>query len=242
MIRTHSVCKQFDVHWAVNDLNLHVNAGEFYCLLGPNGAGKTTTVKLLSGLMRPTKGSILIGGYDVEKDYVQVKNILGLIPDSPFLYENLTPLEFLFFISDVYGIKKADARERINYYFDLFKLHEFSTKRTKELSHGTRQKIVYTANFIHQPSVYLIDEPLVGLDPYNIHLIKRLLREEVAMGKTILMCTHLLAIAEELADRVGILKDGCLFIEGSPKALKEKYGNSLEEVFLKLTGSSNLQV
>lgn len=237
MITTHSVCKQFDVHWAVNDLNLHINKGELYCLLGPNGAGKTTTVKLLSGLMRPTKGRILIGGYDVEKDYVKVKNILGLIPDAPFLYENLTPLEFLFFIGDVYGIKKDDALERINYYFDMFKLHEFRTKRIKELSHGTRQKIVYTANFIHQPSVYLIDEPLVGLDPYNIHLIKKLLREEVLKGKTILMCTHLLAIAEELADRVGILKEGRLFIEGSPKQLKGKYGDSLEEVFLKLTGS-----
>lgn len=237
MITTHSVSKIFNSRCAVDNLNLNVQKGELYCLLGPNGAGKTTTVKMLAGLMRPTKGEILIGGYDVEKDYIKVKSILGLIPDSPFLYENLTPLEFLFFIADVYGINKDDALERINGYFDLFKLHEFRARRIKELSHGTRQKIVYTANFIHQPAVYLIDEPLVGLDPYNIHLVKKLMRQEVSQGKTILMCTHLLAIAEELADRVGILKEGKLFIEGSPKMLKEKYGDSLEGVFLKLTGS-----
>lgn len=237
MIDILSVFKKFNSTWVLKDLNLNIKKGEFYCLLGPNGAGKTTTLKILAGLMKPTKGKILIGGYDVEKDYVKVKNIMGLVPDTPFLYENLTPQEFLQFIGDIYGIKKADVLKRIDYYFDLFQLEEYGNNQIKELSHGTRQKIVYTANFIHQPSVYLIDEPLVGLDPYNIYLIKKLLREEADKGKTILMCTHLLPIAEELADRVGILKEGKLFVEESPKQLKEKYGDSLEDVFLKLTGT-----
>lgn len=235
MITIDSLFKKFNSHWVIDNLNLSINKGEFYCLLGANGAGKTTTLKILSGLMMPTKGKVLIGGYDVEKDYVKVKSILGLIPDIPFLYENLTPLEFMQFIGDVYCISKDDVLKGVDHYFGLFQIQEFRNNRIKELSHGTRQKIVYTANFIHHPAVYLIDEPLVGLDPYNIHLIKKLLREEVDKGKTILMCTHLLAIAEELADRVGILKDGKLFVEGSPKELKEKYGDTLEEVFLKLT-------
>ena len=140
-------------------------------------------------------------------------------------------------MGDVYDINKDDVLKSVDYYFDLFQIQEFRNNRIKELSHGTRQKIVYTANFIHHPEVYLIDEPLVGLDPYNIHLVKKLLKEEAGKGKTILMCTHLLAIAEELADKVGILKDGKVFVEGSPKELKEKHGDSLEEVFLKLTRS-----
>ncbi|MGR3317984.1 MAG: ABC transporter ATP-binding protein [Candidatus Anammoxibacter sp.] len=237
MININSVFKKFNSDWVLNDLNLNIKKGEFYCLLGPNGAGKTTTLKILTGLTKPTKGKIIIGGFDTEKDYVKVKNIMGYIPDTPFLYENLTPYEFLQFIGDIYGIKKDDVLERTDYYFDLFKLQEYGNSRIKELSHGTRQKIVYTANFVHSPEVYLIDEPLVGLDPYNIHLVKKLLKEETRKGKTILMCTHLLPIAEELADRIGILKEGKLFVEESPKQLKEKYGESLEEVFLKLTCS-----
>ena len=237
MITIDSLFKKFNANWVIDNLNLNIGKGEFYCLLGPNGAGKTTTLKILSGLMRPSKGRALIGGYDIEKDYVRVKNILGLIPDTPFLYENLTPQEFIQFMGDVYDINKDDVLKSVDYYFDLFQIQEFRNNRIKELSHGTRQKIVYTANFIHHPEVYLIDEPLVGLDPYNIHLVKKLLKEEAGKGKTILMCTHLLAIAEELADKVGILKDGKVFVEGSPKELKEKHGDSLEEVFLKLTRS-----
>jgi len=235
MIKIDSLFKKFNSHWVLDNLNLNIDKGEFYCLLGPNGAGKTTTLKILSGLMRPTKGRAIIGGHDIEKDYVKAKEILGLIPDTPFLYENLTPLEFIQFIGEVYGINKDEVLKDMDYYFDLFQIQEFRNSRNKELSHGTRQKIVYTASFIHHPAVYLIDEPLVGLDPYKIHLVKKLLKEEADRGKAILMCTHLLSIAEELADRVGILKDGKLFIEGSPKELKEKYGDSLEDVFLKLT-------
>lgn len=235
MITIDSLYKKFNSGWVLENLKLNIGKGEFYCLLGPNGAGKTTTLKILSGLMKPTKGNVLIGGHDVEKDYIKVKNVLGLIPDTPFLYENLTPQEFILFIGDVYGIEKDEVLEGIEYYFDLFKIEEFRNSRVKELSHGTRQKIVYTANFIHKPQVYLIDEPLVGLDPYNIHLIKKLLKEETGKGRTIMMCTHLLTIAEELADRVGILKEGKLCVEGSPKELKDKYGDSLEQVFLKLT-------
>lgn len=239
MITIRSLSKKFNSHYALKDLNLNISRGEFYCLLGPNGAGKTTALKVLAGLMKPTTGEIFIGGYHLEKDYIKVKKILGLIPDTPFLYENLTPQEFLLFVGDVYGIKKNDILKGIDHYFDLFRLEECRNSLIKELSHGMRQKIVYTASFIHNPLVYLIDEPLVGLDPYSIHLIKELLKKEAEKGKTILMCTHILSAAEELADRVGILKEGRLLVEASPEELKETHGDSLEGIFLKITNNTD---
>lgn len=235
MIDIRALSKKFNSHYALKNLNLKINRGEFYCLLGPNGAGKTTTLKILTGLMKPTAGEIFIDGHHLEKDYIEVKKILGLIPDTPFLYENLTPQEFLLFVGDVYGIRKDDVLKEIDKYFELFRLEDSRNSLIKELSHGMRQKIVYTANFIHSPLVYLIDEPLVGLDPYSIHLIKKLLKEEAEKGKTILMCTHILSAAEELADKVGILKEGRLMVEASPEQLKETYGDSLEGTFLQIT-------
>lgn len=235
MIAISSLSKRFNSHYALEDLNLNIGRGEFYCLLGPNGAGKTTTLKILSGLMKPTAGEVLVNGYHLEKDYLRVKKILGLIPDTPFLYENLTPQEFLLFVGDIYGIDNDDILSGIDYYFELFHLEDCRNSLIRELSHGMRQKIVYTANFIHNPLVYLIDEPLVGLDPYSIHLIKKLLKKEAERGKTILMCTHILSVAEELADRVGILREGRLVIEASPAQLKEIYKDSLEGIFLKVT-------
>jgi len=235
MIVIRALSKKFNSHYALKNLSLKINRGEFYCLLGPNGAGKTTTLKILTGLMKPTAGEIFINGHHLEKDYIEVKKILGLIPDTPFLYENLTPQEFLLFVGDVYGIKKDEVLKEIDKYFELFRLEDSRNSLIKELSHGMRQKIVYTANFIHSPLVYLIDEPLVGLDPYSIHLIKKLLKEEAEKGKTILMCTHILSAAEELADKVGILKEGRLMVEASPEQLKETYGDSLEGTFLQIT-------
>jgi ABC-2 type transport system ATP-binding protein len=236
MIVIESLSKRFGPLWALRELSLNIRKGEFYCLLGPNGAGKTTTLKVITGLMKATSGKIFINDLDLQKNYLEIKKILGLVPDTPFLYENLTPYEFLGFVGDVFGIKRDVLVERVNYYFEIFNLKDYKDALIKELSHGMRQKIVYISNFIHSPLVYLIDEPLVGLDPYSIHLIKKLLKEESRRGKTILMCTHILSIAEELADRIGILNEGRLISEGSPHQLKEKLRtDSLEKVFLKLT-------
>jgi len=236
MIKVENLTKKFGEFEAIKNLNLTIKEGEFYCLLGPNGAGKTTTLKILVGLMKPTKGKVYIKGLDLEKDYLKIKKIIGFIPDTPFLYENLTPCEFLEFVGGVYGIDRKAIEEKIEYYFKIFRLNEYRNSLIKELSHGMRQKIVYISNFLHSPSVYFIDEPLVGLDPYSIHLIKRLLRDEVKKGKTILMCTHILSIAEELADRVGILNEGRLIAEEKPEKLKEFLkSKSLEEAFLKIT-------
>jgi ABC-2 type transport system ATP-binding protein len=239
MITVQSLSKTFGPVQAVKNLSLSIERGEFYCLLGPNGAGKTTTIKMLTGLMKPTRGTITINGLDVEKDYVSIKKILGLIPDTPFLYGNLTLYEFLEFVREVFDLEREEFNKKTAHYVDLFKLEPYANTLIKELSHGTRQKIVYIANLVHNPLVYLIDEPLVGLDPYSIHLIKKLLRQEVQEGKTILMCTHILSIAEELADKIGILYQGSLIAQGSPQELKDTLRtDSLENVFLELTQDS----
>ena len=236
MIKISNLTKKFGDFCAVKNLNLEIKPGEFYCLLGPNGAGKTTTLKMIAGLMRPSAGEVVLGGVDIAKDHLAAKKLLGFIPDTPFLYDNLTAQEFIDFVADIFDADKARSKTIADKYFALFDIEAYRYALIKELSHGTRQKIVYISNFIHDPSVYLIDEPLVGLDPKSIHLLKNILRDETKQGRTILMCTHILSLAEELADRVGILHEGKLIAEGTLNELRAKgTEKSLEDIFLKLT-------
>lgn len=236
MIDIINLSKKFGSFCAIKNLNLKIETGQIYCLLGPNGAGKTTTLKILTGLMKPTVGKVTINGLDVFSEHHKVKKILGFIPDTPFLYENLTPVEFLKFVGDVFGVERKVIEDKTKYYFDIFNLVDYQNILIKELSHGMRQKVVYSANFIHSPLVYFIDEPLVGLDPYSIHIIKKLLKDEADKGKTILICTHILSLAEELGGRIGILHDGTLIAQGEAASLKKELSaQSLEEVFLRLT-------
>jgi ABC-2 type transport system ATP-binding protein len=236
MIKISSLSKKFGALRAVSNLNLDINSGEFYCLLGPNGAGKTTTLKIAAGLMQPDAGRVVLNGLDISLEPLKVKQCLGFVPDTPFLYDNLTVGEFLDFVADIFAVDKKLYCQRRQHYFNIFNLDELGTTFIRELSHGNRQKVVYISNFIHSPQVYLIDEPLVGLDPYSIHRLKKILKEETAQGKTILMCTHILSIAEELADRIGILDQGRLIAQGTVQELKSKSrGDSLEKIFLQLT-------
>jgi len=240
MIKIEKLTKKFGDFCAVDNLSLNIKQGEFYCLLGPNGAGKTTTLKMIAGLMRPSAGEVLLGGIDIAKDHLAAKKLLGFIPDTPFLYDNLTAQEFIEFVADIFDVEKAHCNKIADQYFALFGIEEYRNALIKELSHGTRQKIVYISNFIHSPSVYLIDEPLVGLDPKSIHLLKNILRDEAKRGRTILMCTHILSLAEELTDRVGILHEGKLIAQGTLNELREKAAEkSLEDIFLKLTCESH---
>ena len=236
MIETVALSKKFNEKEALKSLDLNIEKGKFYCMLGPNGAGKTTTLKLLSGLLKPTRGEIYIGGIDIIAKPEEAKKKIGFIPDTPFIYENLTADEFLNFIGNIFGVDKKTLKRRIGYYLDIFGLTEYKDQLLREYSHGMKQKIVYISSFIHNPEVLLIDEPLVGLDPQAIHIIKNMLKEESNKGLTILMCTHILYIAEELADRIGILAKGSLIAEGTLKELSEKINKqSLEEIFLSLT-------
>lgn len=229
MVIIEHLSKSFGSVKAVRELNLWIKKGEFFCLVGPNGAGKTTTLKMIVGLLKPSFGRVIIGGYDINKDPIRAKRLLGYIPDIPFLYDKLTPREFLSFIKDLYGCEKG-GKELLG----LFEMSESQDVLCEELSHGMKQKICFCAMLMHNPSCIVIDEPMVGLDPKSIHLVKRLLKERSKMGSTIILSTHQLSLAEELADRVCIIHQGRIIADNAPSSLKglEK---SLEEVFLKIT-------
>ena len=231
MIELENLSKHFGKTKAVDQLNLAIKKGEFFCFLGPNGAGKTTTIKLICGLLKPSTGLIKIGEIDVRKEPILAKKILGYIPDQPYLYEKLTPTEFLRFIADLYGV--ADDGQKL---LELFEIAEHKNTLIEEFSHGMKQRIVFCATLIHSPEVIVIDEPMVGLDPKSVHLVKRILKEKSKEGVTIFLSTHTLSLAEELADRVGIIHKGRLIAEGSVEDLKEiSKMNNLTDLFLELT-------
>lgn len=239
MIRIQQLNKSFGPLHAVCNLSLDVPAGELFCFLGPNGAGKTTTIKMLTGLMRPDSGTIHIGGYDIRTQTVEAKRIMGYIPDMPFLYEKLTPVEFLKFIADLYNVPSSNLRLTIEESLKQFGLTDMRSALIGELSHGMRQRLLYVATFLHSPQVVFIDEPLIGLDPHSIRMIKDLLRAKTRAGMTILLTTHILALAEEIADRIGIISNGSLIALGKMSDLRTQTGveGKLEDVFLKLTES-----
>ncbi|MCK5541174.1 MAG: ABC transporter ATP-binding protein [Desulfobacterales bacterium] len=223
---------------AVKNLTLDIGKGELFCFLGPNGAGKTTTIKILTGLLRASSGSILINGIDPETDHLSSKKIIGYIPDMPYLYERLTTTEFFEFTGELYDINKESIHEKLEESFALFGLIEYKNVLVKDLSHGLRQRLIYAATFLHDPEILFIDEPLIGLDPYTIRLIKDLLKEKARNGMTIFLTTHILALAEDIAHRIGIILRGELIETGTLSELYERHGkNNLEDIFLSLTGN-----
>jgi ABC-2 type transport system ATP-binding protein len=226
---------------AVRDLTLDVPAGELFCFLGPNGAGKTTTIKMLTGLIRPDRGTARIGGFDIRTHPVEAKRIMGYIPDMPFLYEKLTPVEYLRFIGDLYDVPRPALAAGIEAGLAQFGLMEARNALVGDLSHGMRQRLLYVATFLHDPRVVFIDEPLIGLDPHSIRMIKDLLRAKARAGMTILLTTHILALAEDIADRIGIIMNGTLIALGHMAELRTQAGvtGPLEDVFLKLTEDGN---
>ena len=237
MIRTVHLTKNFDGLLAVNDLSLEIARGEIFAFLGPNGAGKTTTIKLLTGLLRPTIGRVLIGGQDIQHDHIAAKRIIGYIPDRPYLYEKLTGWEFLHFIGDLYEIPHQDQQQRAEELLDLFSLTDTADRLIEDYSHGMRQKLVMAASFLHHPEVIIIDEPMVGLDPRSARIVKNVLRKQVHQGKTVFLSTHTLSVAEELAHRIGIIQQGRLRFLGNMSDLRERQRSDgdLEDLFLKLT-------
>jgi ABC-2 type transport system ATP-binding protein len=236
LIHTENLTKRFGDFTAVSSLNLDVPAGELFCFLGPNGAGKTTTIKMLTGLLRPTAGSARVAGYDVQRFPVEAKARLGYIPDHPLLYERLTGWESLRFVAGLYGLD-AGWEERGRELLEVFELGGAGQLLVHQYSHGMRQRLSFVTTFLHEPQVVVVDEPWVGLDPRNIRRVKDFLRRKTREGLTVLMSTHTLTLAEEMADRVGILHRGQLLHVGTVeqvKALAEAPG-SLEDVFLHLT-------
>ncbi|OIO75123.1 MAG: hypothetical protein AUJ85_04060 [Elusimicrobia bacterium CG1_02_37_114] len=242
MIRIVNLTKCFGKHKALDNLNLEIPAGEIFAFIGPNGAGKTTTVKLLSGLLKPTSGSVSICGYDVQKEHIKVKKIIGLLPDRPFIYSKLTGIEFLQIIGDIYGIPGNEQKSRIPELITMFGMDEFINELIESYSHGMRQRLILASILLRQPKVLILDEPLVGLDPKMARLVKDMFIELSNRGITIFMCTHILELAEKLSHRIGIIDNGRLIALGSKEELIEKLKGtaSLEDIYLKLTNASQM--
>ena len=236
MIEIRNLTKRYGAFTAVDDISLSVSPGEIYGFLGPNGAGKTTTIRILAGLSLPTSGVVRIDGHDVGSDGARTKSIVGYVPDRPYLYEKLTGRELLQFVVNLYGREWRDCEPRameLLRYFDIF---DWTDARIENLSHGMKQKLVIVAALVHDPSVLVIDEPMVGLDALAQKQVKTLLRRLVSEQKTIFLTTHTLSIAEAVCDRVAILNRGRIVASG-PTAEVKKERAALEDVFLELTYS-----
>ncbi|WP_422038933.1 ABC transporter ATP-binding protein [Roseibium sp.] len=224
---------------AVNDLSLTVRSGEFYALLGPNGAGKTTTLRMVAGLLEADAGSVSICGIDAFADPVAAKQILAWVPDEPMVYDKLTPLEYLEFVAGLWSMGPDHARFRADTLLDSFGLAPHSNERCGGFSKGMRQKVALAGALIHEPRLIILDEPLTGLDAGSARQVKKVLSGLVATGVSIIMTTHILEVAERMADRIGIIARGQLVAEGTLEELRERAsadGNSLEDIFLKIVG------
>ena len=237
MIEITDVTKQYGPKVAVKDLNLVVPAGELFAFLGPNGAGKTTTIKMLCGLLFPTTGTVQVGGFDLKAQGDQARAVISYVPDQPFLYEKLTGREFLQFTADLYGMPPARTREKMAEVIELFHLDDFVDDLTERYSHGMRQRTVFAAALIHEPKLLIADEPTVGLDPKSIRELKTLLRQLATGGMTVFLSTHTLDIAQELADRIGIIDHGQLIGCGTMADLRKQAARdgSLEDLFMAIT-------
>ena len=235
MIDISNLTKVFGTTRAVDNLSLEVQEGEFFCFLGPNGAGKTTTIKILAGLLRPTSGAARIDGYDVTTNPVEAKRSIGYIPDTPYLYEKLSGREFMRFVAGMYNLDGDALGRRIDELMEQFGIIDYADQLTEDYSHGMRQKLIFSATFLHSPRVVIVDEPWVGLDPKSIRNVKDYLKERTREGLSIFMSTHTLSIAEEIADRIGIIHKGRLIFLGRVEEIKAGRVRNLEDVFLELT-------
>ncbi len=240
MIELVHIVKRFGDLVAVNDLSLSVSRGEFFAVLGPNAAGKTTTIKILTGLLKPTSGTARVAGFDVQEHPLEVKRRMAYVPDFPFLYDKLTPREFFRFISQLFGMALQRLETVAGPLCHRFHLDEYLDKPIEGLSHGTRQRVAIAAALLHEPEVFVIDEPMVGLDPHHTRIVKDVLKERTEQGMTVFLSTHQLSVAEEMADRIGIIHQGRLIAIGSLEELRRQSGASgpLERAFLALTASA----
>lgn len=224
---------------AVDNLSLTVKPGEIFGFLGPNGAGKTTTIKMLVGLLRPDRGTVRVNGYDMATQPLEAKRQLAFVPDTPEVYDKLTGMEYLNFIGDIYDVSAADRQERIHRFAETFELSGALQDRISAYSHGMQQKLVLMSALLHNPPVWILDEPLVGLDPRAAHNLKELMAEHTRQGNTVFFSTHVLEVAERLCDRVAIIKKGKIIACGTLDELRNQRqtGDTLEQIFLEMTGA-----
>jgi ABC-2 type transport system ATP-binding protein len=241
MIELHHLTKKFGDLVAVDDLSLKVERGEFFAVLGPNAAGKTTLIRVLAGLLTPSAGTARVAGFDVQADPLEARRRLAYVPDFPFLYDKLTPWEFLRFTGHVFQMSESRMQEASRALIPRFHLEPFIGRPIEGLSHGTRQRVAIVSALLHDPEVLVIDEPMVGLDPQHARVVKDVLKERARNGATIFLSTHQLDVAEEMADRIGIMFRGRLIAIGTREQLRQQAGfkGALEDVFLALTAGGN---
>ncbi len=242
LVTVSGLRKQYGDFTAVDGIDLDVPPGQVFGVLGPNGAGKTTTMRMITGLIEPTSGTITIDGFDLEDDTVDAKKITGFIPDRPYVYEKLTAFEYLRFIGGLYHMRRAETADRIDELLTLFELREFSSSLIESFSHGMKQRLVFAGAMLPEPRLLVIDEPMVGLDPKGHHLVKRLFRQLVEQQEmSILLSTHTLEVAEEVCDQIVIINHGRIVARGTLGQLQLESGETdgnLEKVFLRLTKQS----
>lgn len=244
MIHFDHVVKQYGKSnvRAVDDLNLHIEKGSTLAFIGPNGAGKTTTIRLLTGILQPTSGTVTVGGVDMAKDPIAAKRLIGFVPDAHEMYDRLTGMQYLNFMADVYGVSKADRKAHIEKYLSLFGLEDASREQIRSYSRGMRQKLTIIGALIHNPPVWVLDEPMVGLDPRAAHILKEEMRRHCEAGNTVFFSTHVLDVAEKLCDEIAIINKGQLVAQGSLEELRSgERGASLEQLFLEMTGTEEAE-
>jgi ABC-2 type transport system ATP-binding protein len=237
MITLENLTKVYSGITAVDDLNLRISQGTIFGFIGPNGAGKTTTIKMMAGILKPTKGRILINGLDIAREPSRVKMMIGFIPDRPFLYEKLSGKEFLKFKAGLYGITGDALDERIDGLLTTFELTQWADELIEAYSHGMKQRLVIASAMIHEPKVIIVDEPMVGLDPKGAKLVKDIFIEWAREGATVFMSTHTLSLAQEVCGEVAIVHRGRVVAAGTSEELGRQAGvtGSLERIFLKIT-------
>ena len=232
MLRIEHLTKKYGEKKAVDDLSLHIEKGEIYGFIGHNGAGKTTTIKSVVGILDFYEGEIFIDGKSVKKDSLECKRVIAYIPDNPDLYEFMTGLQYLNFISDIFGVEEKERKERIEKYSTAFEIKEDLASPISSYSHGMKQKLTIISALVHDPKLIIMDEPFVGLDPIASHLLKDIMREKCNEGGAIFFSTHVLEVAEKLCDKIAIIKGGKLIKSGTMEEVKGD--SSLESVFLEL--------
>lgn len=237
MISIKNLTKKFGAFTAVDSVSLEIEPGQIFAFLGTNGAGKTTTIRMLTGVLQPTSGTAEIGGFDIQKNPIEAKFLMGIIPDRPYLYGKLTGREFLFFMADLYKVDKKVAITRVGELLEVYGLAEWQYDLIDSYSHGMKQRLLMCASQVHKPPVLVIDEPMVGLDPRGAKLLKDTLREYARNGLTIFMSTHSLSVAEEIADKLAIIRRGQIIAHGSLDELHKRAASEasdLENVFLQI--------
>ncbi|MCW4025675.1 MAG: ABC transporter ATP-binding protein [Candidatus Bathyarchaeota archaeon] len=243
-VELKGVTKRYNELVAVNNINLTINKGEIFALLGPNGSGKSTTLKMLMGLVKADGGSVVVLGLDPQRDSVEVKKLVGYVPESPAIYEFLTGLEYLDFIGDIYGMQADEKQQRITEYLKALQLEGREGDMINSYSDGMKKKISLISAFLHKPKLLILDEPLNALDPRSARIVKDFINELKRQGVTTILSTHVLEIAEAVCDRIAIMYKGNILALGNMTELRERASlpsSGLEDIFLKLTGTEDLR-